>query len=136
MMTDYDLLNLRNLAMQAKPFDGEKLPDPKRSRANGEFFKAAHRAVPDLIDEVLKLRRQVGELKQAAIAPEGDKAYQVGETVWFKYSSPPVPPQKQYVIGTKVTMVDRESGRLVAQYRVLSTDERDIEGVVTDVYAR
>ncbi|MCG3207307.1 MAG: hypothetical protein FOGNACKC_00907 [Anaerolineae bacterium] len=61
-MTNEELLYLKALAQRAQPFTGESVDEPvndewlRRVEANGEFFVAAHQAIPALVDELIKLR--------------------------------------------------------------------------------
>lgn len=64
-MTDEELIALKELAQKAKPFptDGKRAiweeqseEDRLRAGYNGALMVAAHAALPDLIDEVLKYR--------------------------------------------------------------------------------
>ena len=69
MYSDEELLAFKDLAQRAKPFI-EDDPDPdeetseglkSRRQANQEFFLKAHELVPQLIDEVIQLRRLMAE---------------------------------------------------------------------------
>lgn len=63
-MTNDELIALKELAQKAKPFTKDELFDREdteeevaRRRANSEFFIAVHPVMPELIDELLKLRK-------------------------------------------------------------------------------
>lgn len=66
-MTDEELLRLKTLATKANPFpqDGEPQtwegmsPDNRmRSGYNNELFEAAREAIPDIVDELIELRKE------------------------------------------------------------------------------
>ncbi len=65
-MTDEELLTLKELCEKSKPFDtsggprtwGEMSEQEKAIAGyNSQFFIEAHKALPDLIDELLKFRQ-------------------------------------------------------------------------------
>lgn len=56
--------------------------------------------------------------------------HHIGDTYTAKYAHPPVPPEKQYPIGQRVYVLDKETQKRVAVFEVTETDEENITGKV------
>ncbi len=57
--------------------------------------------------------------------------YTVGQEITTRYTNPPV--TQQYAIGAFVDITNEDTGELLAEFRVISTDDTTIHGVITSV---
>lgn len=59
--------------------------------------------------------------------------YKVDQEITTRYTNAPVAQEQQYGIGTIVDIWDTETNKMVAEFRVVSTDDTIIHGVITSV---
>lgn len=60
---------------------------------------------------------------------EGD-GYEIGQEITTKYTDAPVSLERQYKVGVSIDISDNETEKILAMFRVVSTNDTSVSGVI------